>query len=297
VWVPDKIFGFSDCAAQSAALASAASAAHEILDVHKFPDGESRVRVVEGANRAAIFRPLHHPNEKLVEIILASSALRDQGATEVALLAPYLPYMRQDIAFQPGEAVSQKVIGDLLAGHFDRFLSVDPHLHRTPTLSAVFQGKPSLCVTAASAIADHITTHADREGVIIVGPDIESEPLARAVASPLKAPWLVAAKTRHGDRDVDINLPNQMELRGRPAIIVDDVISSGATIVGLAQLLSNASVSSIDVYTTHALFGDQAHQSMKAAGTRTVISCDSIPHPTNAISLANALAEGLKTWR
>lgn len=297
MWSPDKIFGFSECATQSAALARAVGAAHEIVDVHKFPDGESRVRIEGGADKAVIFRPLHYPNEKLVEIILASSALRDQGATEVALLAPYLPYMRQDIAFQPGEAVSQKVIGDVLARHFDRFLSVDPHLHRTPTLSAVFQGKPSLCVTAAGAIANHIAAHANQDGVVIVGPDIESEPLVRTVANPLNAPWLVAAKTRHGDRDVDISLPNQLELRGRPAIIVDDVISSGATIVGLAQLLVKAEVSSIDVYTTHALFGDQAHQSMKASGVRAVISCDSIPHPTNAIPLAPALAEGLKTWR
>lgn len=296
MWLPDKIYGFPDCENQSRALAQAIGANHEIVQTHKFPDGECCVRVSKGALRPAVFRSLYEPNEKLVEIIFASSALRDNGASEVALIAPYLAYMRQDVAFRPGEAISQKVIGEILSKYFDRFLSIDPHLHRTPTLDAVFRGKPSISGTAAAAIAEHIATHIEHSKTIIIGPDIESKPLVKAVADPLGASWLVAAKTRHGDRNVSIKLPDHSDLRGRHMVIVDDVISSGGTIVTLSGLLTKAGAASVSVYTTHALFGEDAHLAMRDAGAQTITSCDSIPHPTNAISLAKSLAESIKLW-
>ncbi len=297
MWMPDKVYGFSDCETQAAAFAKAAGLDYALVDVQTFPDGESRVRVPDGAKRAAVFRPLHNPNAKLIEVVLAASALRDQGAEEVALIAPYLPYMRQDIAFHDGEAVSQRVVGDLLARAFDRFASVDPHLHRTPTLSAVFSGKPALCLQAAPVIAEYISNQRGCEDAVIVGPDIESEPLVRAVAEPLNAPWIVADKTRHGDRDVEINLPKREILKDRHAVIVDDVISSGGTVITLAELIQKAGSTSLDVYTTHALFDESAHSAIRSAGVRAVISCDSVSHPTNAIPLAGLIAEGLRTWQ
>ena len=296
MWVPDKLFAFPECAKQAEELAHAVGIDHEIVAVHKFPDGESRIRVKKSTRKTAIFRSLHHPNEKLVEVLFAASALRDGGAMEIGLIAPYLSYMRQDIAFQTGEAVSQQVIGQLLAQHFDRFMSVDPHLHRTPRLGTVFQGKPTACISAAGAIAQNIIAHQAHYGAVIVGPDEESEPLVLALAVPLNAPWTLATKTRQSDRKVSMNLRDAKTLSGRAAIIIDDVISSGTTIVTLAQLLRDAGAISIDVYTTHALFNDDAHKAMTRAGVRRIVSSDSIPHFTNDISLARTLAEGFKQW-
>ncbi|MEQ9447705.1 MAG: ribose-phosphate diphosphokinase [Rhodospirillaceae bacterium] len=296
MWQPDKIFGFAECSSQAKSLAEALGAAYETVDVHRFPDGESLVRVKERSDKAALFRSLHQPNEKLIEVILAAGALRDRNAAEVVLIAPYLPYMRQDIAFHPGEAVSQKIIGNLLAQHFDRFVSVDPHLHRTKTLGEVFEDKPALCLTAAPAITACIAARRDLENIIVVGPDVESTPLVKAVAGPLNSAWTVATKLRHGDREVEIALPHDAKISGRDAIVVDDIISSGATISILAERLRGGGAASVEVYATHALFGDAAQKAMADAGVRQIISCDSIPHVTNGIALSDVLAEGLRSW-
>ncbi len=101
--------------------------------IHHFPDGESPVRVPPPAETAIIYCTLDHPNEKLIELGLAASALKNLGARRLVLVAPYLGYMRQDKAFHEGEAVAQRFVGALLAQWFDRIVTVEPHLHRTKT--------------------------------------------------------------------------------------------------------------------------------------------------------------------
>lgn len=294
---PDVVFGFSECAVQAAALAKVLRVEFRTISVHRFPDGESRVTVPGSAKRPIIFRPLHDPNAKLIEVLLAASVLRCSRPAAICLLAPYLPYMRQDKAFRAGEAVSQKEIGRLLASTFDRFVTVDPHLHRTPTLAEVFDAKPALALSGALPMADHLTQRARIEDAIIIGPDVESAPLVRAFAARAKLPWAAARKKRGGDRNVAITLPRTCRVKDRPVIVVDDVISSGTTIAVLARKLRAAGARMITVYTTHALYDPAADRAMRAAGVDRTYSCDGIPHPSNAISLAPVLAEGLRQWR
>src|SRR5690606_8630460 len=135
-----QVFGFRESAEQAARLAAELDVPFGEVAVHRFPDGESLVRVDPPPATAILYRSLDDPNPKLFELLLAASALRDSGARRVLLVAPYLAYMRQDIAFQPGEAVSQRVIGKLLAAHFDAVMTVDPHLHRTRSLEAIMPG-------------------------------------------------------------------------------------------------------------------------------------------------------------
>ncbi|MCZ4328253.1 ribose-phosphate pyrophosphokinase-like domain-containing protein, partial [Brachybacterium paraconglomeratum] len=85
----------------------------------------------------ALYRSLDQPNEKLVELLLAARTARTLGAPHLTLVAPYLPYMRQDIAFSPGEAVSQRIVGPFLASLVDAVITVDPHLHRVASLRDV----------------------------------------------------------------------------------------------------------------------------------------------------------------
>ncbi|MDX2222753.1 MAG: ribose-phosphate diphosphokinase [Rhodospirillaceae bacterium] len=296
-WSPDKLFAFAECAAQAKDLAQRLKVECEIVDVHYFPDSECRVQVKGRGMRPAIYRPLHLPNAKLIEIILAASVLRGDGARDIGLIAPYLPYMRQDIAFRPGEAVSQKVIGRLLADHFDRLVAVDPHLHRTATLAEVFAGKPALALSGAVAMSQHLKARNVPGNVLILGPDSESEPLARAVAEPLSLPHAVAAKDRAGDRDVRIVLPAGVDVNRRSVVIVDDIISSGGTILTLAKTLRDLNAKTVDVYTTHALYDERTAHAIAVAGVRKVVSCDGIAHPSNAMSIAAVIAEGLAAWR
>ena len=105
------------------------------IAVHRFPDGESRVRVPTPLpEHVIICLSLDHPDQKLIELLLAANAARDNGAITLTLVAPYLCYMRQDKAFHAGEAVSQQSIGALLGSLFDAVITVDPHLHRIERL-------------------------------------------------------------------------------------------------------------------------------------------------------------------
>jgi ribose-phosphate pyrophosphokinase len=105
------------------------------IESHRFPDGEIKLRLPESLPaQVVILRTLNNPNEKLIELLLAAQTARDLGARNLTLVAPYLSYMRQDVAFHPGEAISQRIVGRFLAGLFDAVITVDPHLHRVATL-------------------------------------------------------------------------------------------------------------------------------------------------------------------
>jgi len=290
------VYGFSENTVAARALAEALGLMFVSIDVHTFPDGESRVSAIAAAAHAIVLRSLHQPNTKILELILAAHALRDTGAETLTLVAPYLAYMRQDMAFHRGEAVSQKVVGDLLAGAFDRFVSVDPHLHRTPSLRDVFGGKAARTLTAAPAISGHINARGLSPDTLLIGPDEESHPWVSAVAAPLSFSWMTATKERYGDRKVTITIPTEVEIRGRPIIAIDDVISSGGTLATLAALLRSRGAASIEAYTTHALFSAEDERAMRDAGINAIYSCNSVPHRTNAVDLTPTLAQGLKPW-
>lgn len=259
---------------------------------HRFPDGELRLRLPDPLpSRVVLWRGLHQPNEKLVELLLAARTARQLGARQLTLVTPYLAYMRQDIAFNPGEAVSQRVIGRFLAGLFDAVITVDPHLHRVATLEEAIPVKDAIVLSGAPLLADHIATQ--RPDVLLIGPDEESlQWVAQAAA---RHGWAhgVCRKLRHGDREVDIELPD-LPFTGRAVVLMDDVASSGHTLAQAARLLKVAGAASVDVAVTHALFADGAVRLIREAGAGQIWSTDSIPHASNAVSVVPAVAEALR---
>jgi ribose-phosphate pyrophosphokinase len=283
-----RVHAFSDSARYARALARALGAAHAGVAVHRFPDGESRVRIRPPAGaHAVVVRSLHDPNAKLVETLLVADALRRAGARRVTLVAPYLPYMRQDAVFAAGDAVSQRVVGACLGRAFDRVLAVEPHLHRARRLADVVRGAST--VSAAPALAAWLGRNGRR--CLIVGPDEESTPLVRAVARAVGAPWTVGRKARLGDHAVRIGfgaLPPATR-----ALLVDDIASSGGTLAVAARALRRAGVRTIDAAVVHAIFAPGALTRIHRAGIRRLFSCDTVPHGTNAIGTVPLVAAAL----
>ena len=275
-------------------LAETLDAPFAEIDVHHFPDGESRVRAPEADGTALVYCSLDDPNAKLVELMLAASALADRGAGRRVLVAPYLCYMRQDTAFAPGEAVSQRVVGDFLAARFGRIVTVDPHLHRTPDLGAVFPGAEADALTATGALADMIAADPGVEDLLLVGPDAESEVWVSRVAEALDAPYLVGRKVRRGDRDVTIELPGIARAEDRRVLIVDDLVSSGATLIECARLARAAGAASVEAAATHCLSSRADHDALMQAGLARLRSTDTIAHFTNAAPIAPVLAAALE---
>lgn len=263
------------------------------IALHRFPDGELRVTVAPAAQTTIIYASLDQPNEKLVAILFAAEALRRGGARRLVLLAPYLCYMRQDAVFHAGEAISQRAVGRWLAATVDRVITVDAHLHRTPDIRNVFPGIEADNLSAMPAIADALLKDGIDPSTIIVGPDAESRPWVGDLASRLGLACTVAQKSRHGDRSVEIALADSASVSGRPALLVDDIVSSGGTLIAATKALRVAGARDIDAVITHALFPPEMTKVFMEAGLRSVRSTCSVPHPTNAITLDDILAGAL----
>lgn len=286
------VLAFPDSADQARELAGAAGLEFAAIDLHHFPDGESRIRLPDTLPaHVYIYRSLDRPNEKLIELLVAAATARDLGACSLGLVAPYLCYMRQDKAFHPGEAVSQRIIGDLLAGAFDELVTVDPHLHRVHRLEEAVPVKRALALSATDAMSHYLEGRIDQP--LLIGPDAESEQWVAAIARRRGLEYHVATKQRLGDRQVRVTLP-AAAYEGRHVVLVDDVASTGHTLAAACSELARYRPASVTVMVTHALFVGDALQRIEAAGAGQIWSCDSIQHATNRIPLTDCLAQALQ---
>lgn len=284
---------FDDEAGSAGRLAAATNLASACIARHRFPDGELKLTLPAYLpERVVLLRSLDQPNEKLVELLLSVQTARQTGARHLTLVAPYLAYMRQDIAFHPGEAVSQQVVGRFLAELFDSVITVDPHLHRVATLGEAVPVAQPVVVSGAPLLADLIA--GQRPGALLVGPDEESAQWIAQAAAKQGFDHAVCRKIRHGDRNVEVALPT-VSVKGRAVVLLDDMVSTGHTVARAAQALLAAGATSVDVAVTHALLADDALAMMHGAGIGEVWSTDCVAHTTNAVAMAPALAAALRS--
>jgi ribose-phosphate pyrophosphokinase len=272
-------------------IAKAGELALAKIERHRFPDGEIKLRLPEQLpEQLVILRTLNDPNEKLVELLFISQTARQLGAKHLTLVAPYLAYMRQDIAFQSGEVISQRVIGNFLAGLFDTVITVDPHLHRVATLQEAVPVAQAIVLSGAPLLSDLIA--ARRQNPLMIGPDEESAQWVAMAAQRHGFEHAVCHKIRHGDKSVAVDLP-ELSMKGRQVVLLDDVVSTGHTVAQATRLILAAGAASVDVAVTHALFAGDAMQLMRDAGVGNVWSTDCIVHTSNAVSMAATLADAL----
>ncbi len=285
------VLAFPDYRDAAWRLADAADLKFDEIALHRFPDGESRITLPPHLpEQVIICRSLDRPNGKLVELALAARTARTLGAKKTILVAPYLGYMRQDMAFHPGEAVSQRIVGALLAQWFDAVLTVDPHLHRVRELDQAVPTRQSMALTSAGLMAEFLASNLDHP--LLLGPDEESEQWVARVAKSRGFDFLVGRKRRLGDRQVKEFLP-EAGYGGRNLVLLDDVASTGRTLEAFARALAPYRPASVSVLVTHGLFVDDALTRLEKAGVARIWSTDSVPHPTNAIPLAHLLAQAL----
>jgi ribose-phosphate pyrophosphokinase len=263
------------------------------LEEHRFPDGETvaRLRTAVDGRRVVLVAHLDHPDGKTLPLLFAADAARELGATQVGLVAPYLPYMRQDDRFRPGEAITSRTYARVLSATVDFLLTVDPHLHRWPALDAIYT-IPARVVPAAPAIAEWLRREVPQ--AILVGPDSESEQWVADVAARLGTPYVVMRKTRHGDRDVQVELPPGAAHAGRTPVLLDDIASSGHTLATATRVLREAGWGAPLCVAVHALLDASGMELLHGAGIGRIVSCDTVPHPTNAIPVAGLLVEALQ---
>ncbi|MEO7401131.1 MAG: ribose-phosphate pyrophosphokinase [Polaromonas sp.] len=288
------ILALPGCAPLATSLALKLHCEWSELLQHRFPDGETLVRIdapVKG-RCVVLAGSLDQPDKKTMALLFAADAARDLGASAVGLVAPYLAYMRQDKRFKAGEALTSRSYARLLSGSLDFLITVDPHLHRWHSLGEIYSIRTQ-AVTAAPLIAHWLRRNV--KSPLIIGPDEESRQWVAQVARLSDAPWTVLSKTRHGDRDVHISLIDHGPWPGRTPVLLDDIISTGQTLLAAAAALVRMGMAPPVCIGVHALFDADLPQQLRGAGVTRLVTSDTVPHASNAICLTPLLAKAVTT--
>ena len=266
------------------------------IAVRQFPDGESYVRFLTPVKGRDILLlcTLDRPNTKALALLFAAGEAREQGARRVGLIAPYLAYMRQDKAFNPGEAVTSVTFARFLSRAFDALITVDPHLHRHSELGAIYS-IPAIAVSAAPAIAEWIGREV--QNPLIIGPDQESAQWVERIGALAGANFAVLRKERRGDYDVSISVEDLPELQNVTPVLIDDIASSARTMIEAFRILGKTGSAPPVAIVVHPIFAGDAYKTLQAAGARRIVSTDTIAHASNAITVAHEIAAALEKLR
>ena len=265
-----------------------------LVETRKFPDGESWLRIgSEVAGRQCIILAnLVDPDASYLPLCFLSATLRELQAYSVGLVAPYLCYMRQDKRFVTGEAVTSRIFAQLLSQQADWLVTVDPHLHRYHALSEIYS-IPTRVVQAAPALAHWLQTQTN---LLLVGPDAESEQWVAAIAQHSGHPYVVGTKQRLGDRKVVVTLPKLTAYQHCTAVILDDVIASGHTVLQCMQALQARGIERISCGCIHGIFADAIDQSLLAGGLQQLVSTNTVRHATNQLDVAGLLVPAIREF-
>jgi ribose-phosphate pyrophosphokinase len=242
------------------------------LEIRRFPDEETYLRFLDSPTdrKIIVVCTLNHPDNKILPLLLA--------------------YMRQDQRFNPGEAITSRQVARIMSSAFNWLVTVDPHLHRYGSLSDIYT-IPTRTVHAAPLISQWIGLNVSNP--IIIGPDSESEQWVSATARKISAPYTVLEKTRLGDREVQIRIRDASGLEGRTPVFVDDIISTGHTMIEAVRLVNERGSAPPICVAVHGLFADQADKILAKMGAK-VVTCNTVPHATNIIDITSQLVEEVK---
>lgn len=260
------------------------------IETRRFPDCESYLRIhgEPGDRDTYLVCTLADPDVQFLQLLFTARTIRTQGARSLTLIAPYLAYLRQDAAFQKGEAVSSRIFADLISREFDGLITVDPHLHRYRSLDEVYSVRTTIIQTS-ELIGNWVREHVSSP--VILGPDAESAQWVEKIAAIAACPWSTFRKERQGDRSVHL-IPPALDFRDRMPVLADDIISSGATLIGAARILAAKQYPAPYCIAVHGLF-DEATASELRALARAVLTTDTIAHPSNHFRIAPLIAREL----
>jgi ribose-phosphate pyrophosphokinase len=272
------------------------------VELFVFPDGEKRIRIQEevlGQDCVIVQSASTPPDENYMELFIMIDALRRSGAKSVKVVIPYLGYQRQDHIFREGEAVSLEVIAEILVkvGMTEAY-SFDLHSPKIPDIFSV----PMHHLSALPLFTEKIKKDFKLSEIVLVSPDMGGIRRIKEVAEMLEnVPFATIEKNRDlasGDIN-DSGLDG--DVRGKIAVIVDDMISTGITMVDATNLLLENGAEKVYAFATHAVFAKDADKLLQSAKIERVIVSDTIEVPAfkrfpklEIISVAETAAKFLR---
>ncbi|MBI4439361.1 ribose-phosphate diphosphokinase [Candidatus Woesearchaeota archaeon] len=261
------------------------------LEQKKFPDGEIYLRFPHNLpHEEMVFVQSFHGaiNDKLIETYFSAKSARETSK-KLILVATYFPYLRQDKQFNPGEVVSNRLCADLVGSVFDEVFVFDPHLHRENTLSHIFSAK-STKLSANPLVADYIKRNI--KNPFIIGPDWESYKWAESVARMVGCESAILEKKRISSRKVVVKLTKKIEISDKNVVIIDDIISTGHTLLEAIKDLRKIGAKKITCIGIHGIFVEGALEKLRKAKVN-VVTTNTIPNPTSKIDVSQVIANYL----
>src|SRR5579884_3177695 len=253
----------------------------------KFPDGEKYIRIIgdcKGEDVFIIQSMYRDPSDLLMEYVFLVDAAVGAGATKVVGIFPYLPYLRQDSRFKTGEALSSRVIVDLLESSATSMVYVID-------LNLLFN-LPAFKLSAMPDLAKYVIDNYQVGESLVVAPDEEAEQWASLVANELRLDYVVASKKRSGDFSVDIT-HNRFDVKNKDVIVVDDIVSTGGTLSKMTIELKSLGAKNIIGLITHGLFVQGAYERVLASGMKAIITTDTVPNKYSLVSVAPLIARNI----
>ncbi|HMK84123.1 MAG TPA: ribose-phosphate diphosphokinase [Candidatus Bathyarchaeia archaeon] len=290
------VIGGSSCENLANTVANQLGVTCGKLEVRRFPDGEKYLRILNEVKNehVIVIQSMHHtPDDFLFEYLLLVDALKDLGAKRVTSFVPYFAYARQDERFKPGEALSFKTVSKLIQSvGTDEIFTIDMHQHRVVKSSEVF-GIPSHNLSAMQLLADYVGKEGKLTNPLVIGPDMEAEQWAKLAADSLNTEYDVFEKKRFGDSKVEVR-PRKSSAKDRDVLIVDDIISTGGTIIEASKILFSQGARRIEVACTHPILASDALSRILATGVASVVGTDTVPCPISYVSVAPLIADNVK---
>jgi len=262
------------------------------LVIKRFPDGESYVRInsIVKGKIAILVCTLNNPDKKILPLMFTAQTLKELGAEKIILISPYLPYMRQDKRFKPGEAVTSRLFAKFCSNWVDYLITIDPHLHRVHHLSSIYS-IPVLTLHATKAIALWIKENI--KSPFLIGPDSESEQWISEVANYIKAPYVLCEKIRLSSHEVKMTIP-LFSLTNETIIILDDIVSTGASMIAILKQLAKQGNKNVICLAVHPLLNKVTNNKLISLGAKEIITCNTIRNASNKINITELIAINLQ---
>ena len=264
-------------------------AEYKNIELRIFADGESKIRLDNMAKKNCIIIHSTYPptDQHLMQLFMIMYKCKEDGAKDICVVTPYLAYTRQDKVFVNGEIITINLVGKILASlGITKLITIDSH--KPNALNYSFA---TIDLTAIPSLSSYVKHNLTMNNPIVISPDEGGIERAKKFAELIKANSLSLVKTR--DRftgDVSVSLLDQGTLKNCDALIVDDMISTGTSIMKTIELLKKYHIGDVYAICTHALLLDDAKQKLLNAGIKEIISTNSIPNEFAKVDLSSVIS-------
>ena len=261
--------------------------------IRTFPDGESKVTLSGklSKKKSIVVQSIYPPVDTNLVQALSLISKAKETSSEVTIVIPYMGYSRQDREFLPGEIVTMKVLGKLFKGvGASKIIVVDIH----SMIGLKHFTIKSENITAIPDLVEHFKKLRLKKP-LVVSPDQGGKQRAREFAREFGVEYIALEKKRDKKTGkVQIKTKNANEVAGRDLILVDDMISTGGSIIKATQFLKKQKCMRVYVACTHALLINNAEKKIRKAGVTRIISTNTIPGKTSTVDVSSTIAKAIK---